>query len=86
MTTFSYSTAATGTVPADVLVLPVFEGPEPGPGLSDVKGVDLLARYRDAKLTVYAPDRTTHFEPVGHSCRTCPRRNCLHRVIDPLAG
>jgi leucyl aminopeptidase len=51
VTTFSYSTAATGTVPADVLVLPIFEGPEPGPGLADLKGVDLLTRYEDAKLT-----------------------------------
>src|SRR5258706_9209547 len=35
---------------ADVLVLPVFEGPEPGPGVRDVKGVDLMALYADAKL------------------------------------
>ena len=41
---------------------------------------------QDAKETVYAPDRSTPFEPVGLSCRTCPRRNCKHRVIDPLAG
>ena len=41
---------------------------------------------RDAMHTVYAPDRTTAFEPVGLSCRTCPRRNCGHRVIDPLGG
>ena len=45
-----------------------------------------LLSDRDAKETVYAPDRTTPFEPVGLSCRTCPRRNCKHRVIDPLAG
>jgi predicted transcriptional regulator/transcriptional regulator with XRE-family HTH domain len=40
----------------------------------------------DARHTVYAPDPATVFEPVGLSCRTCPRRNCRHRVIDPLTG
>jgi predicted transcriptional regulator/transcriptional regulator with XRE-family HTH domain len=40
----------------------------------------------DARHTVYAPDRTTAFEPVGLSCRTCPRVNCKHRVVDPLTG
>ena len=40
----------------------------------------------DARHTVYAPDRSAAFEPVGLSCRTCPRRNCKHRVIDPLTG
>jgi len=40
----------------------------------------------DAQHTIYAPDRATAFEPVGLSCRTCPRRNCKHRVIDPLTG
>ncbi|HKJ51577.1 MAG TPA: short-chain fatty acyl-CoA regulator family protein [Gammaproteobacteria bacterium] len=39
-----------------------------------------------ARQTVYAPDRTTAIEPVGLSCRTCPRRSCKHRVIDPLTG
>lgn len=39
-----------------------------------------------AQHTVYAPDRDTSFEPVGLSCRTCPRRSCRHRVIDPLTG
>ena len=32
----------------DVLVLPVFEGPEPGPGVRDVKGLDLLALFASA--------------------------------------
>jgi predicted transcriptional regulator/transcriptional regulator with XRE-family HTH domain len=41
---------------------------------------------KDAAATVYAPDRTTAFEPVGLSCRTCPRRSCKHRVVDPLSG
>ena len=40
----------------------------------------------DAQQTVYAPDRNTAIEPVGLSCRTCPRRSCKHRVIDPLTG
>jgi predicted transcriptional regulator/transcriptional regulator with XRE-family HTH domain len=41
---------------------------------------------RDAQNTVYAPDPVTVFEPVGLSCRTCPRHNCKHRVVDPLTG
>jgi predicted transcriptional regulator/transcriptional regulator with XRE-family HTH domain len=40
----------------------------------------------DARHTVYAPDQATAFEPVGLSCRTCPRRNCRHRIIDPLSA
>ena len=40
----------------------------------------------DARHTVYAADGDTAFEPVGLSCRTCPRRSCRHRVIDPLTG
>ena len=50
MTTFRYATDAPTAVAADVLVLPVFEGPEAGPGVKDVKSLDLLALYRDAKL------------------------------------
>ncbi|MBI2238775.1 MAG: leucyl aminopeptidase [Actinobacteria bacterium] len=50
MAEFTYSTQAPGSVPADVLVLPVFEGPEAGPGVRDVKGVDLLGVYAAAKL------------------------------------
>ena len=50
MTVFSYATESPTTVRADVLVLPVFEGPEPGPGVKDVKGIDLLGLYRDAAL------------------------------------
>jgi hypothetical protein len=41
---------------------------------------------RDAAYTVYAPRRKSAIEPVGLSCRTCPRRNCQHRVADPLSG
>ena len=50
MTTFVHSTESPSSVAADVLVLPVFEGPEAGPGVRDVKGIDLLALAREAKL------------------------------------
>ena len=50
MTTFVYSTEAAAVARADVLVLPVFEGPQAGPGVKDVKGIDLLGVYRDAAL------------------------------------
>ncbi len=45
MPTFAPSTERPTDVAVDVLVLPVFEGPEPGPGVSDVKGLDLMALY-----------------------------------------
>jgi leucyl aminopeptidase len=48
VTTFSYSTEAASAVRTGVLVLPVFQGPEPGPG---VREVGLAQAYRDAKLT-----------------------------------
>jgi leucyl aminopeptidase len=48
---FSYSSASPAEVDADVLVLPVFEGPEAGPGVKEIKGLDLMEAYRDAKLT-----------------------------------
>ncbi len=50
MTEFSYATDPPATIRADLLVLPVFEGPEAGPGVRDVKGLDLLRLYSDAKL------------------------------------
>ncbi|MFB3737828.1 MAG: leucyl aminopeptidase [Candidatus Velamenicoccus archaeovorus] len=50
MPTFTYSTQSPASVQADVLVLPVFEGPEAGPGVRDVRGVDLLGLYADAGL------------------------------------
>ncbi len=50
MATFVYSTDSPATVRTDVLVLPVYEGLEAGPGVRDVKGTDLLALYADAKL------------------------------------
>ena len=50
MTTLAYSVDPPASVPADVLVLPVMEGPEPGPGVRDVRGLDLLGVYAAAKL------------------------------------
>jgi leucyl aminopeptidase len=49
--TFTFSKQPPISTPADVLVLPVFEGPEPGPGVRDVGGVDLLGLYRAAGHT-----------------------------------
>jgi leucyl aminopeptidase len=48
---FTYSTESPVDVEADVLVLPIFEGPQAGPGVRDVKDIDLLQAYKDAKLT-----------------------------------
>ncbi len=48
---------------------------------------DMLAmNEQDATLTVYAPDSAVPVEPVGSTCRSCSRRDCLHRVADPLTG
>jgi hypothetical protein len=43
--TFAFSTDRATDLAVDVLVLPVFEGPEAGPGVKDVKGVDLLGQF-----------------------------------------
>ncbi len=48
MTTFSFSTESPEQVRAGVLVVPVFEGPAPGPGVKEIR---LEGAYRDAKLT-----------------------------------
>ncbi len=48
MPTFSFSTNLPAATAADVLVLPVFEGPEAGPGVRDIKGIDLLDLYRSS--------------------------------------
>ena len=45
MPTFAFSTDRPTDLAVDVLVLPVFEGPEAGPGVKDVKGVDLLEQF-----------------------------------------
>ena len=48
---------------------------------------DMLAMSeQDAAHTVYAPDAAVPVEPVGSTCRSCPRQDCLHRVADPLSG
>jgi leucyl aminopeptidase len=46
--TFAFSTDRPTDQAVDVLVLPVFEGPEAGPGVKDVKGVDLLGLFSAA--------------------------------------
>jgi leucyl aminopeptidase len=43
--TFTFSTKPPASVATDVLVLPVYEGPEAGPGVRDVKGIDLLGLF-----------------------------------------
>jgi leucyl aminopeptidase len=43
--TFAFSTDRPTDQAVDVLVLPVFEGPEAGPGVKEVKGVDLLEQF-----------------------------------------
>ncbi|MGH2637286.1 MAG: leucyl aminopeptidase [Actinomycetota bacterium] len=45
MPTFSFSKQSPTSAAADVLVLPVFEGLQPGPGVREVKGIDLLGLY-----------------------------------------
>jgi len=48
---------------------------------------DMLAMSEDDALhTVYAPDSAVPVEPIGSTCRSCPRRDCTHRVADPLTG
>ena len=50
MPTFVLSTDRATDLDVDVLVLPVFEGPEAGPGVKDVKGIDLLGLYSAAGI------------------------------------
>ena len=50
MATFTFSTDRPTDLAVDVLLLPVFEGPEAGPGVKDVKGLDLLGLYAGAGL------------------------------------
>ena len=50
MATFMFSIDRPTDLAVDVLVLPVFEGPEAGPGVKDVKGQDLLGLYEGAGL------------------------------------
>jgi leucyl aminopeptidase len=48
--TFAFSAGSPATESLDVLVLPVFEGPVAGPGVRDLRRVDLLELYGRAKL------------------------------------
>ncbi len=50
MTRFTYEARAAADLDVDVLVLPMFEGPEAGPGVREVRGIDLLGLYRQAAL------------------------------------
>ncbi|MEX2421804.1 MAG: leucyl aminopeptidase [Actinomycetota bacterium] len=45
MPSFTTATERPTDVAVDVLVLPVFEGLEPGPGIRDIKGLDLMTLY-----------------------------------------
>ena len=40
----------------------------------------------DARQTIYAPDQSDAVEEVGPNCRLCQRRNCDHRMEDPILG
>lgn len=46
----------------------------------------LIMSEEAAALTVYAPDSFVPVEPVGSACRSCARRDCAHRVSDPLGA
>jgi leucyl aminopeptidase len=46
--TFSFSNDPAAQVAADALVLPVFEGGDAGPGVREIRGLDLLAIARSA--------------------------------------
>ena len=48
MTTYAYSSESPADVKAGLLIVPVFQGPKPGPG---VRETGLAKAYADAKLT-----------------------------------
>jgi leucyl aminopeptidase len=53
MPTIHFATSSPAEVEADLLILPVYQGPEPGPGLKEAGGpmqADLLRVFRDNKL------------------------------------
>lgn len=50
MTTFNYATTSAAAQQVDLLVLPIYEGPEAGPGVKDIRGVDLIALCADARV------------------------------------
>ena len=51
MPTVSYSSERPAGRPVDLLVLPVFEGPAAGPGVKDVKDIDLLGLFEASGAT-----------------------------------
>ena len=53
MPTFQFATSSAADADAEMVVLPVFQGPEAGPGMKETSGAlgaDLLRVYRDGKL------------------------------------
>ena len=48
VTTYAYSSESPADVKAGLLIVPVFQGPKPGPG---VRETGLAKAYADAKLT-----------------------------------
>jgi len=61
----------------------------PGFGRATLHVTDMLAMdEHDATLTVYGPGRHNDIpaEPVGTSCRICPREDCVHRVGEAHTG
>ena len=47
MPTFSFSTDRPTDLAVDVLALPVFEGPDAGPGVKDIKGMELARAVKE---------------------------------------
>jgi leucyl aminopeptidase len=95
--TFAYSTDAPSAVPADVLVLPVYEGPEPGPGVKDVTGIDLIVLAQGAKMkgklgdSLLVPNHGTDVLPakavllVGLGPRSKVNADTLRRAVGKVA-
>lgn len=46
----------------------------------------LVVSAAESTRTLYASTETDTVEEVGPGCRLCPRRDCAHRVEDPLLG
>jgi leucyl aminopeptidase len=95
VTTFSFSTAPADEVAADVLVLPVFEGPEPGPGverlgLGDVAAAAKLRGKRGESLLVPRRDGDRFAAGavmlVGVGDRAKSQPDALRRSIGRVAG
>ncbi len=50
MATFRYTTDAPAQTDAEVVVLPMYEGPEAGPGVKGIRDLDLVSLYASEKL------------------------------------